>query len=83
MQSVISRYLYFATMAGFPHDAIRFGILQYGSKVYTELELGSARTVREYISAILKIRYRNDDYNNVSGAIEAGIQMHRELYAIT
>ncbi len=79
LQSVILRYLHGATMAGFPRDAIRIGILRFGNKVYTELDLGSAHTLREHISAILKIRYRNDDYNNVSGAIVAGIQMHREL----
>ncbi len=62
-------------MWGISDDGIRVGILQYGTKVYTELELGAVHTLREFTSTILHIQYRNDDYNSLSGALEAATEM--------
>ena len=72
---MILRYVHAATMWGVSDDGIRVGLLQYGNKVYTELELGAARNLREFTSRTLHVQYRNDGYNDLSAALEAATEM--------
>ncbi len=69
--------LHVDTIAGVSDDAFRIGVIQYGNKVYTESQLGATHNLRDIISAMLHIKYRNenDNYTHISGALEAGINM--------
>ncbi len=71
----IMKGLHIGTIAGASHGGFRVGVIQFGNKAYTECELGATRNLRDITSRLLHIKYRNDDYNDVSGALEAGIHM--------
>ncbi len=62
-------------MTGISDDGVRYGVLQFGDKVYQEVSLGAAKNLQEFITKILKIRYRDDSHNNLDAAIEAATEM--------
>ncbi len=71
----ITTCLHVGTIAGASDEGFRIGVIQYGNKVYTESQLGATHNLRDIVSAMLHIKYRNDDYNDIAGALEAGINM--------
>ena len=62
-------------MTGVSDDGVRYGVLQFGDRVYQEIPLGAAKNLQEFITKILKIKYRNDGHNNLDAAIEAATKM--------
>ncbi len=64
-----------ATMGSISDDGVRYGVIQFGNKAYTETELGATHNFKQFLSVMLNIRFRNDDYNDVPGALEAAIDM--------
>ncbi len=56
-------------------DSNRIGVVQFGNKIYTESELGATHDLRATLRMMLNIRFRNEDYNDVPGALEAAIHM--------
>ena len=68
------------TLTGISDDGFRIGVLQSGNKAYHEMELGDSHNLREVVSALLNIHYRNDDYNDVAGALQAAIDMFHTRY---
>ncbi len=62
-------------MSNISVDVLRFGLLQFGNKVYAEIELGAVHNLRGLVSRLLAIQYKNDDNSDVSGALEAAIDM--------
>ncbi len=69
-----------SSLTGASGDGIRYGVLQFGDKVYQELPLGAAPNLKEFIPKILNIKFRNDSYNNVAAAIEAATEMLETRY---
>ncbi len=62
-------------MSEISDDGIRIGVVQFGRNIYKESELGATHDLRATLRMMLNIRFRNDDYNDVPGALEAAIHM--------
>ncbi len=59
------------SVTGVSDDGVRYGILQFGDQVYEEIPLGSAHNLREFVRKVLNIAFRNDDKNDITGALKA------------
>ncbi len=58
-----------------PGEGMQFGFMQYSDRIHVELELGAAKSLREYISVLQNMTFQNGDYNDISGALEAAVDM--------
>ena len=64
-----------ALMGDVSDDGMRMGVIQFGNKAYTESELGATHNFKQFLSVLLNIQFRNDEYNDVPAALEAAIDM--------
>ncbi len=62
-------------MTGISDEGFRYGVLQFGSKVYQEIPLGVTHNLQTVVHDVLNIKFRNDRYSDVRAAIEAATQM--------
>ena len=67
--------IYGPSVTGVSDDGVRYGVLQFGDKVYEETALGSAHNLREFVSKVVNIVFRNDDNNDIAGALDAAREM--------
>ncbi len=74
-QLTILKTVHGATIGGVSDSGIRFGVIQFGNRIYTETQLGATPNLKEFLSVLLNIQFRNDNYNDVPGALEGGIDM--------
>ena len=72
---MILRAIHGVTVGKVSDDGVRVGVIQFGNKIYTEAELGATHNLKQCVSVLLNIRFRNDNYNDVPGALEAAIDM--------
>ncbi len=72
---MIKEILHGPSATGVSNEGFRFGVLQYGSKVYQEIPLGAAHNLQTYIPKVLSIKFKNDDLNDIEAALEAGTKM--------
>ena len=54
-------------MTGVSDNGFRYGVLQFGDRIYTEFELGASGDVNDLVSTVVNMECRNDDYNDVPG----------------
>ncbi len=71
---MIKKMIHVFTMVHVSDEAFRVGVIQFSNKAYSEVKLGDTHNLRELVSRLLKIRFRNEN-NSVPAAIEAGIEM--------
>ncbi len=64
-----------AIMGGISDDGVRVGVIQFGNKAYTETELGATHNLKQFLAVTSNMQFRNDDYNDVPGALDAAINM--------
>ena len=64
-----------ASVIGVSEGGSRYGVLQFGDKVYQEIPLGDAHNLREFVGKVLKLKFSNDHNNDVEGGIEAATEM--------
>ncbi len=62
-------------VTGLSDEGFSYSVLQFGNKVYQEIPLGAAHNLQTFIPRVLNITFRNDEYNDVEGAIRAATQM--------
>ncbi len=62
-------------VTGLSDEGFRYGVLQFGNKVYQEMPLGATHNLQTFIPQVLNITFRNDGYNDVEAAIRAATQM--------
>ncbi len=62
-------------MTGISDEGFRYGVLQFGNKVYPEIPLGATHNLQTFVHDVLNIKFRNDSYSDVTSAIEAATQM--------
>ncbi len=74
-QLTILKAIHGATIGGVSDNGVRVGVIQFGNTIYTETELGATRNLKQFLSVLLKVRFRNGNYNNVSAALEGAIDM--------
>ena len=75
LEMVIKTVVKGVSVTGVSDDGIQYGILQFGDNVYQEIPLGAAHNLQEFISKVQNIKFKNDNYNDVEGAIEAATEM--------
>ena len=62
-------------MTGISDKSFRYGVLQFGNKVYQEIPLGATHNLQTFVHDVLNIKFRNGGYSDVGAAIEAATQM--------
>lgn len=61
---------------------ITHGIIEFGDRPYTILELGDAETMAEVIKALLRAHYNGDRHHYADEALIAAMDMFRRRYAL-
>ncbi len=72
---LIKKVIIGASVIGVSEDGSRYGVLQFGDKVYQEIPLGVSHNLQEFIRTVLKVKFRNDSNNDVEAGIEAATEM--------
>ncbi len=75
LKMVIKTVVKGVSVTGVSDNGLQYGVLQFGDKVYQEIPLGAAHNLQEFISEAQNIKFKNDNYNDVEGAIEAATEM--------
>ncbi len=80
LELLIKKVVKGASVTGVPGDAVQYGVIQFGDKVYPEIPLGSAHNLQEFMPKVMTMKFRNDSYNDVEAAIEAATEMLENRY---
>ncbi len=75
----INKMIYETTMTTVSDDGARYGVMQFGDRVYEEVPLGATHNLREFVHQVLKLVFRNDDNNDLASGLDAARDMLETL----